>query len=181
MKDMLRHKGFSGSIETSLEDNCLHGTILFIDDLVTYEAKTLADLKTEFESAVEDYISTCEEIGRQPMKPCSGTFNIRIGPELHQKTAQHAAEAGSSINDVIKKALIAYIDKPKHLSYDNQIDIRLSKKLIAALTDEAASQGVSISTYINGLLAERNAYKRVEESMQKLSSRITGLLMAGAQ
>ncbi|NLF41700.1 MAG: type II toxin-antitoxin system HicB family antitoxin [Bacteroidales bacterium] len=113
MKDTLEHKGFLGSIEVSVEDDCLHGKILFIDDLVTYEADTPKGLKDEFVAAVDDYLETCRELGRQPNKPLSGTFNVRIGPELHQKLARYAVQNKNSINDEVKKAIAEHIEKPK--------------------------------------------------------------------
>jgi predicted HicB family RNase H-like nuclease len=69
VKDNLCYKGFMGSIEISIEDDCLHGKLLFTNDLVTYEARTPNQLQAEFESAVEDYLATCKEIGRSPEKP----------------------------------------------------------------------------------------------------------------
>lgn len=66
MKDVLLYKGFMGSIEISMEDGSLHGKLLLINDLVTYEARTPKQLQIEFESAVEDYLATCEELGRSP-------------------------------------------------------------------------------------------------------------------
>ncbi|MGC8491122.1 MAG: type II toxin-antitoxin system HicB family antitoxin [Syntrophobacteraceae bacterium] len=114
MKDnTLHYKGFSGSVRASIEDSCLHGRILFIEDLVTYEADTIPQLKTEFESAVDDYLITCQRLGRKPNKPLSGTFNVRIGPELHQKVARHAALNGTTINDVVKKAVAEFIKDPE--------------------------------------------------------------------
>lgn len=62
----LHYKTFHGSSEHSPQDGCFHGTILFIDDLVTYESETLAGLQQEFEAAVEDYLETCEEVGKDP-------------------------------------------------------------------------------------------------------------------
>jgi hypothetical protein len=47
--------GFQGSIEMSMEDNCLFGRILNIKDVVTYEAQNPQDLETEFKKAVVDY------------------------------------------------------------------------------------------------------------------------------
>jgi predicted HicB family RNase H-like nuclease len=52
------YKGFSGSVETSIENNVLHGKVLTINDLVTYEAKTLPQLKEEFIAAIDDYLET---------------------------------------------------------------------------------------------------------------------------
>lgn len=51
-KDLMMHKGFTGSMEASIEDECLHGRILFIDDIVTYEGETVAELKDSFVAAV---------------------------------------------------------------------------------------------------------------------------------
>ena len=50
-----------GSIKISLEDNCLHGKILNIADLITYEAQTVDELKAAFHSATDDYIAFCAE------------------------------------------------------------------------------------------------------------------------
>jgi len=111
--NILQYKGFCGTIDVSIEDACLHGKVLFIDDLVTYEAETVAQLKLEFESAVDDYLATCLKLGRPANKPFGGTFNVRIGPELHQKVAKHAALKGTTINDIVKKALTMWLGDPE--------------------------------------------------------------------
>ena len=51
------HKGYEGSALISLDDNCLYGKILFVGDLVTYEAETVAQLRAAFIEAVELYLS----------------------------------------------------------------------------------------------------------------------------
>lgn len=51
------YKGYEGSAHISLEDNCLHGKILFVGDLVTYEAETVAQLREAFIEAVDLYLS----------------------------------------------------------------------------------------------------------------------------
>ncbi len=112
MKEFLKYKGFLGSIDISLEDNCIHGKILFIDDLVTYEAESPKQLQKEFEAAVEDYLATCKELGRSPNKPFSGSFNIRIGPVQHQMIARFACARNLSINEVVKRAIIEYLERP---------------------------------------------------------------------
>ncbi len=43
--DQLRHKDFYGSAEIELEAGVCRGKLLFIDDLVTYQADTVAGLK----------------------------------------------------------------------------------------------------------------------------------------
>lgn len=113
MTSTFKYKGYLGSIETSTEDLCLHGKILFIEDIITYEAETLKALRAAFYEAVEDYIETCKKLNRKPQTTHKGTFNIRIGPELHKKVALHAAIEKISINEFIKEAVINQLQHNK--------------------------------------------------------------------
>ena len=53
----LHYKGYTGSVLISVEDDCLHGKILDINDIITYEGETVKDIKAAFEAAVERYVS----------------------------------------------------------------------------------------------------------------------------
>jgi len=103
--NIFHYKAFIGSIEANAEDKVLHGKLLYITDLVTYEATTLTGLENEFKKAVNDYLATCKQLNREPMKPFKGSLNVRIGPELHKEAAFHAAMDGISINEFIKNAV----------------------------------------------------------------------------
>lgn len=59
MNNLLQHRGYYGSIETSTEDNCLFGKLLFIRTLVNYEGETVVELQATFREAVDDYLATC--------------------------------------------------------------------------------------------------------------------------
>ncbi|WP_080405459.1 type II toxin-antitoxin system HicB family antitoxin [Burkholderia ubonensis] len=102
---IFEHKGYAGSIDFSLEDNTLHGRILFINDLVNYEGTDLSELRRAFIDAVEFYLETCAEEGVEPDKPCSGTFNVRISPALHRNVQVEAARRGLSLNDLVRQSL----------------------------------------------------------------------------
>jgi len=62
----LSHNGYTGSVEVSFEDNCLHGRVLFIDDLITYEGATAEELLVSFNAAVDHYITTARKPGSLP-------------------------------------------------------------------------------------------------------------------
>ncbi len=109
--NIFRYKGFIGSIEANAEDKILYGKLLYINDLVTYEASTIPQLETEFKNAVNDYLETCQQLKREPMKPFKGSLNVRIGPELHKEAALHAAVYGISINEFIKNAVQSKIQQ----------------------------------------------------------------------
>jgi predicted HicB family RNase H-like nuclease len=53
---MLKHKGCVGSVEFSRDDQVFFGKLLFVRDLVTYEAPDAKRLEQAFREAVEDYL-----------------------------------------------------------------------------------------------------------------------------
>ena len=96
------YKSYLGSCNVSIEATCLHGKIEFINDLVNYEAQTTQELKKEFESAVDDYLEHCKSLGKNPDKTLKGSFNVRIGYELHKKATVKAENMGKTLNEYIK-------------------------------------------------------------------------------
>lgn len=107
--NVLNYKGYSGSIECSIEDDCLHGKVLFIEDIVTYEGDTPSALKTAFEGAIDRYLAYCEKTGKPANKAYSGGFNVRISPDLHRQVAIAASKSGVTLNECVKRALEAYL------------------------------------------------------------------------
>ena len=59
----MKYKGFEGS---ELQTIKYYGKIQHINDVVTYEVETLDDLEMEFTKAVDDYIETCVQVGKEP-------------------------------------------------------------------------------------------------------------------
>ena len=113
MKNVLEHKGYTGSVEFSSADEVFFGRIVGIRDLITFEADSVAKLKKAFKEAVEDYISTCKELGKDPDKEYKGSFNVRLKPKTHRLAAIKSATLKMSLNQFVEKVLekeIAGID-----------------------------------------------------------------------
>ena len=108
---LLKHKGYYGSVEFSAEDNCLFGQIQFINALVTYEGESVAEIEQSFKDSVEDYIKMCKQLGYEPEKSCKGSFNVRIGSELHRNALICAKNMGVNLNEFVKYS----IEKTIHL------------------------------------------------------------------
>lgn len=53
--ETLEYRGYLGSVEYSVEDQCYHGKIYDIEDLVSYEGNTIEELMADFRNAVDDY------------------------------------------------------------------------------------------------------------------------------
>jgi predicted HicB family RNase H-like nuclease len=108
MKDMMTHKGYYGSVCYNDEDRIFYGKVEFIRALVSYEGTDVRSLRAAFEEAVDDYLEICGKRGIEPERPLKGSFNVRIGPELHRKLALAAARKRISLNkyivDLLKKS-----------------------------------------------------------------------------
>ena len=90
----LTYKDYIGSVNFSEKDNVFFGKVEGINALVNFEGES-----------VSDYLAYCEEEGIEPHKSYSGSLNVRISPEIHNKIAMLAKQAGISINAFIKEAL----------------------------------------------------------------------------
>lgn len=105
MADALTHRGYTGHAEYHPEDRVFHGRILEIDDVVTFEGRSVDELEQAFRDSVEEYLAYCEETGRRPDKPFSGRLNLRMSPELHRRLHIRAEREGRSINSIIIESL----------------------------------------------------------------------------
>jgi len=74
----MTHKGFAARVEYSDEDACFIGHIAGIQDVIGFHGESVAELRTAFEEAVEDYLETCQKLGREPNRPYSGQFRLRL-------------------------------------------------------------------------------------------------------
>jgi predicted HicB family RNase H-like nuclease len=105
MNDILEYKSYYASVHFSSEDEVFYGKLLGIDDLVNFEGASVKELKKAFHEAVDDYLETCKELGKEPNKTYKGTFNVRISTDLHKSAAVYAAIHNVSLNDFVKTAI----------------------------------------------------------------------------
>jgi predicted HicB family RNase H-like nuclease len=105
MKNVLEHKGYLGSVEFSPEDEIFFGRITGIRDVVTFEGDSVSKLKKAFRDAVEDYISMCKELGKDPDKEFKGSFNVRVKPKIHRLAVMRSAALNMSLNQFVEQAI----------------------------------------------------------------------------
>jgi predicted HicB family RNase H-like nuclease len=104
-QDVLKYKGFIGSVRFNTDDDRLVGRIEEIPDLVTFQGQSVQELKHAFHAAVDDYIQLCAAANKPPLRSFKGSFNIRISPDLHRYAARCALESGISLNQFVQEAL----------------------------------------------------------------------------
>ena len=110
MKDMMRYKGYFGSVHYSDDDQVFHGKLEFIRALITYEGTNVQSLQKSFREAVNDYLELCKQEDIVPEKPFKGTFNVRTGTDLHRRATLYAKDHGVQLNKVVTDALEHYLN-----------------------------------------------------------------------
>ncbi len=138
--DILKYKDYEGTAELHMARRICRGKILFIDDLVTYEAASPAELQTEFEAAVDDYIETCTTLGREPQKPLRGQFNVRIPPALHKAAALRALADNVSLNDVAVRALNAFVNIQSVVNHNVRVTLNIPEESMKTLVSSASAK-----------------------------------------
>jgi predicted HicB family RNase H-like nuclease len=105
MRDMMKYKGYVGKVEFDAEAGILHGEVVGIRDVVTFQGTSVEEIEKAFHESVDDYLAFCRQRGEQPDKPCSGRFVVRVGPDLHRRLDMVARIKGKSLNAVAREAL----------------------------------------------------------------------------
>jgi predicted HicB family RNase H-like nuclease len=95
---MMEYKGYIGKVEFDDHAGVFHGEVLNLRDVITFEGETVRELRQAFQDSIEDYLQFCAERGELPERPFSGTFTIRIPPQLHREIAVQAKLANKSLN-----------------------------------------------------------------------------------
>ena len=94
----MTHKGYSARIEFDERDNIFVGRVLGLRAIIGFHGETVAELRAEFKTAVEEFLQDCKEHGILPEKPASGKLMLRVPPEVHGAALVAAQAAGKSLN-----------------------------------------------------------------------------------
>lgn len=110
MKNTMKYKGYWATIYYSDEDECFWGEVQGLKNTsITFEGKTVKELKKDFKDAIDYHLKVCKERGEEPEKQCKGSLNVRLGVELHNQAKMKSIEKHISINELIKEAVAMYL------------------------------------------------------------------------
>lgn len=94
----MSHKGYTARIEFDERDNIFVGRVLGLHTMISFHGETVAELRSELETAIEEFLRDCKEQGVRPEKPASGKLMLRVPPEVHGAALVAAKAAGKSLN-----------------------------------------------------------------------------------
>lgn len=102
----MEYKGYIGVVEIDNEQKMLHGRVVNTrEDGIAFVGKNVAELEQALEDSVEYYLEVCRKHGRDPEKPASGKFVVRLDPAMHRELLRVAARAEKSLNTVVREAI----------------------------------------------------------------------------
>jgi predicted HicB family RNase H-like nuclease len=102
---MMEYKGYIGKVEIDDEAGILHGEVINIRDVITFEGTSVDEIQKAFRESVNDYLEFCAQRGEAPEKPFSGKFVVRLPTELHRKAYIQAKLADKSLNGWVTEVL----------------------------------------------------------------------------
>jgi predicted HicB family RNase H-like nuclease len=108
---MMEYKGYIAKVEFDSDAKLLHGEVVGIRDVVTFQGESVSELNNAFRASVDDYLAFCKARGEEPDKPCSGQFLVRIDSELHRKANTLATASGTSLNSFVANALTKEVEQ----------------------------------------------------------------------
>ncbi len=108
---MMQYKGYLGTLEVDEEAKILHGEVVGIRDVVTFQGKSVEAAQKAFRDSVDDYLAFCKQRGESPDKPFSGRFVLRVDAHLHRRLNMLAQAAGKSLNTFAAEYLSTVADQ----------------------------------------------------------------------
>ena len=102
---MIEYKGYIGVVDFDPEIDLFHGTVINTQDVITFYGASVTELRAEMQKSLEVYFQVCEEQGKTPDKPFSGTLTIETTPELYSRIALNAARRQLEINVYLQEVL----------------------------------------------------------------------------
>jgi predicted HicB family RNase H-like nuclease len=129
MNKLLEYKGYLASINVSVDDKCIYGKVEFIKDSIVFGADNFVELEQQFHDEIDDYIELCADVGKEPEKTLTGSFNVRIGSDLHKKCLIRAKQDDVAMNEVIKIAVCQYVNQSEVHNH-NHVNVNIHKETV---------------------------------------------------
>ena len=108
---IISYKGYDGRFKYDPDADFYRGEVMLLKDAVTFQGRSLDELKQSLADSVEGYLDTCAKTGREPEKPLCWSLDVRMDPQALQRLAIEAVRKGVPLNDlaadILNKAMEA--------------------------------------------------------------------------
>ncbi len=101
----MEHRGLLGTVNYDDKQRKLFGKVEGVRKSLPYEAQDIDSLRSAFESQVDAYLKN----HNPPATRLNGTFNVRVGEDLHRKAVVEAKQRRTTLNQLVKMAMENYL------------------------------------------------------------------------
>lgn len=108
----MNYKGYVAEVSFDDEAGIFHGEVVNTRDVITFQGRSVDELREALAGSIEDYLEWCAERGKEPERPFSGRLVLRMPPDLHRAAALAARREGKSLNRWIADALARSLREP---------------------------------------------------------------------
>lgn len=112
----MTYKGYEGKVKFDEKPGIFHGEVINTKDVITFQGKSVDELKRAFHESVDDYLDFCGSRGEEPEKPFSGKFIVRLSSEMHKRAQSAARREGLSLNAWVIEAIKQRVGKAARAS-----------------------------------------------------------------
>ena len=101
----MNYQGYQTSVTFEEEADIFHGSVVNTRDVITFQGRSIDEIRIAFKDSVNEYLKFCAERGREPEKPYSGRIALRIPASLHRTASSAARAEGKSLNSWLAAAV----------------------------------------------------------------------------
>lgn len=101
----MNYRGYTGVAAFDEDADVFHGEVINTRDVVTFQGRSVKELRKAFRDSIDDYLAFCAERGESPEKPFSGSFLVRVPAAVHGRIAARARIEGKSLNAYVADLL----------------------------------------------------------------------------
>ncbi|MFZ4765507.1 MAG: type II toxin-antitoxin system HicB family antitoxin [Roseimicrobium sp.] len=98
---MMKHKGYSATVTFDDEAGLLHGEVLGMRDVITFQGASLA-----FRESVDDYLDFCRERGELADTPYVSEVHLHLAPVVQRELEAVARRDGLSVEHWVEALIV---------------------------------------------------------------------------
>jgi predicted HicB family RNase H-like nuclease len=102
---IMKLQGYIARIDYDEDEKAFRGKVANIRDSIVFVGKTVEELEKDFAEQLKFYFKVCKKRGKEPDRPYSGQFVLRVDPETHRALAVAADRENKSLNRWAAEAL----------------------------------------------------------------------------
>ena len=101
----MRHNEYEAVVEYDDDAAVFHGDVVNLHDVVTFQGRSVEELRQAFADSIADYLDFCRTRGEEPEQPYSGQISVEVDPALHRAVVSAARRSGITPDEWVSQAL----------------------------------------------------------------------------